>query len=95
MRWRSASRRSSSIFRRLSSSRVTTSSNIVLSSETSVFARSTIPSGMPRRFEIANAFDLPGTPIRSRYVGRSVATSNSQQPFSTPSVRSAYAFNSA
>ena len=45
--------------------------------------------------DIAKAFDLPGTPISSLYVGRSVETSNSQLPFSTPSVRSANDLSSA
>ena len=82
----SALSRSSSILRRLSSKRETTSSNIVLSSETSSFACSTMFAGIPRRAEMANALERPGTPMSRRYVGRSVATSNSQQAFSTPTV---------
>ena len=71
------------------SSASTTCSNRLFSVLTSSFARSITSSGIPRRWDIANAFDLPGTPTISRYVGFSVFTSNSQEAFSTPSVWSA------
>ena len=45
--------------------------------------------------EIKKAFDLPGEPIISLYVGIRVVISNSQLAFETPSVFSANAFNSA
>ena len=73
----------------------TTSSNCRLSLETSSFALSTISSSIPSLLVIAKALLLPGTPIKSLYVGLKVVTSNSQQAFSTPSVRKANSFNSA
>ena len=81
-----ACRRSDSNCWRLCSRFCTTSSNRRFSPETSSRARSTISCFRPRRLEMANAFERPGTPIKRRYVGRRVATSNSQLPFSTPAV---------
>ena len=44
--------------------------------------------------DIANAFDAPGRPTCTRYVGRSVSASNSTLAFATPGVESANAFSS-
>ena len=44
---------------------------------------------------MANALDLPGMPTSRRYVGLSVATSNSQEAFITPLAFVAYTFSSA
>ncbi len=63
-----------------------TSSNCCASEDTWSLASSIISSESPSLPDIANALLLPGTPIKRRYVGRSVATSNSQQAFSTPGV---------
>jgi len=90
-----ARRSSSSIFRRLASRLDKRSSNFALSLSTSSRAREMIASGRPRRWEMANALDLPGTPISRRYVGRSVSMSNSHAAFSMPGVVSAKAFSSA
>ena len=48
------------------------------------FALSSIYSSIPSRRLISNAFDLPGMPIKSRYVGQSLSTSNSMDAFSIP-----------
>ena len=49
-------------------------------------ALSMMLSSIPSFFAMAKAFDFPGIPIISLYVGWSVATSNSQLAFSTPGV---------
>ena len=51
-------------------------------------------SGMPSRSAIDNAFDWPGRPMNSRYVGASDSASNSTDAFITPSVEWANAFSS-
>ena len=48
--------------------------------------RSGPTAGMPRRPAMAKALDEPGMPCSSRYVGASVASSNSTLAFCTPSV---------
>lgn len=53
-----------------------------------------INSGRPSFREISNALDFPGIPMDRRYVGLSVATSNSTEAFSTFGVVSAYSFSS-
>jgi len=52
-------------FARFCSRSVITSSNFISSSDNISFALSIILSSSPSLREIANAFDLPGTPIRS------------------------------
>ncbi len=74
---------SPSISRRLFSSISTTSSNRAFSEETSSPALSIIVLSIPNLSEIAKAFDLPGIPIKSLYVGLKELTSNSHEPFST------------
>ena len=50
-----------------------------------LFASLIISEDKPKAPAIANAFDFPGIPIISLYVGFRVETSNSQLAFSTPS----------
>ena len=57
-------------------------------------ALSITDSEIPSFFDISKAFDFPGTPIKSLYVGVSVSTSNSIAAFSTPLVARAYFFSS-
>ena len=67
----------------------------MLSLSICAFAFSITLSESPSRLEMAKAFDFPGMPISSLYVGQSVSTSNSQLAFSTPAVVMAKVFSSA
>ena len=57
------------------------SSIVACSAEIRARASARIAAGRPSRSAIANAWLLPGRPIVSRYVGRSVVTSNSTAAF--------------
>ena len=48
----------------------------------------------PSFSDMANAFDLPGIPMRSLYVGFNVSTLNSNAPFLTPTFERAYLLSS-
>ena len=67
------------------SSSLMTCSNCAWSALTSCCARRIRDSERPRRRLMAKALLAPGLPMSSRYVGRSVLTSNSTQAFSMPS----------
>ena len=86
--WRSfsASSRAFSISIRLVSRRSITSSKFLFSRLISWLARAIMSSEIPSFSEIAKAFDLPGVPTISLYVGRRVSISNSQDAFCTPGV---------
>ena len=80
---------------RLLSSWVMTSSKRTLSPFICRLASAMTSSLRPSRWEMAKALDFPGMPMSSRYVGRRVSTSNSQEAFSTPAVVMAKVFSSA
>ena len=63
-----------------------TLSTLTLSLSRWNFALFIISSDIPSMEAIAKAFDLPGMPIMSLYVGFNVATSNSHEAFSTSGV---------